>query len=1053
MKACQYLLILGATIFFLGPVFAQEVSSNQSPRQRPPQEESQREQRQQRQERPRQEEPLIFERFLVDWGAQPPPPKKKKEPGDVIVEAAADIIREFIGTIVDISDISFTALIRIIDQCAKLGGEGLGFVYCELKKIEELRDQAKLVFLWELDLDYDDAEKAAEEAAAIVRKILDKKTFLVELSDIIADIPGISYLYVDLLGAPENIRRDLNNLAARSGDVAENMGESADLLAELREKFIAGTLTEADLKRIGRELRSNLLSTRTDIEVIREKLEEMGDLSPEMKKKFEEDLAKIKAKLERIEEWLGNHQSRLTILSLQGISAEVLAGEEERLRERIEELERQEQPKKQPSRDRLPGAASEEDKTKIAERIQVLRRQLREKDPKYYEQTIEEQMAGIIDEAKRDWRRRLEELLNQAREKGKDLKSSLEKDLENIRARAAQAGEATEKRLDEARLEIASIIFTDKIDSGIAKINLAINDAENMKNDAVWQQIKGSMGGFGSGIRIDAGSYIEERLDKLINNLGEIKKILEELKKLYEAGQLEDIAEIQKHLDIIKTRLYYVDRGLALIQRVLENLNLEEQLEKIRQKRQEVLEMYQQIKNFSNDKEMLQLIIESQSFKPEEEEEKVKIEAIEVKGEWRSVPRKKRPPGQALFSGSRFLAQRGPCPGGVCPPPRRGRGEIISEDDYLRPQRQTLRERSDSSRSRQRSSREIPREIRGRVRIGDEIEFSDDIYVVVERNGRLILEPIGRRGRPAPTEREILPEQPSHLRQPESRPQPRPSRDSLKETPKIRIIREYSQERWFCFETDGGLLVCYQNPDDRELAEKIAQRAQEERLDCTRDFGKDQPTCTVPVQINIYANESEFSRATGQPPQSPGHSSVQIRNGQVVTIEIDINAHPVNVNPIDVAIHEMTHVVISSEFMRDKPVDRWADEGLAINREPVGMRESHRRNLEEARRKFSTEQIMNMKRYPRENLWGLFYAQSAALVEFLVDQGGEAKFINFLKLAQKVGYKKALEEIYGLTYEDLDREAFGKKTSRGSSQFPLWIILSQNEVKLEDALL
>ena len=110
-------------------------------------------------------------------------------------------------------------------------------------------------------------------------------------------------------------------------------------------------------------------------------------------------------------------------------------------------------------------------------------------------------------------------------------------------------------------------------------------------------------------------------------------------------------------MDIIKTRLFYVDRGLALIENVLINLNLEEKLAEIMQKRQEALEMYNKINKLYKNDDLLQEVIESQSFKPEEEEPIREI--IEVSPEWEPVPQPSKyerekgenRPGQAISGG------------------------------------------------------------------------------------------------------------------------------------------------------------------------------------------------------------------------------------------------------------------------------------------------------------------------------------------------------------------------------------------------------------------
>ncbi|MBC7352021.1 MAG: hypothetical protein H5U08_06655 [Thermogutta sp.] len=117
--------------------------------------------------------------------------------------------------------------------------------------------------------------------------------------------------------------------------------------------------------------------------------------------------------------------------------------------------------------------------------------------------------------------------------------------------------------------------------------------------------------------------------------------------------------------------------------------------------------------------------------------------------------------------------------------------------------------------------------------------------------------------------------------------------------------------------------------------------------------------------------------------------------------------------------HEITHMILASHFRQ--PLPRWADEGAATTVEHISEREKHRRMLLEflrTRRGIPFRHMFAMEEYPQDIM--PLYAQGYTLAEFLIQQGGHRKFIQFLEDGLKDNnWDAALARHY--PYQDLGR--------------------------------
>jgi hypothetical protein len=221
----------------------------------------------------------------------------------------------------------------------------------------------------------------------------------------------------------------------------------------------------------------------------------------------------------------------------------------------------------------------------------------------------------------------------------------------------------------------------------------------------------------------------------------------------------------------------------------------------------------------------------------------------------------------------------------------------------------------------------------------------------------------------------------------------------------------------------------------RELAERVARAAEQTRVAMTRKwFGKPGEEWNPRCDVYLHPDAKEYSRLTGQPASSPGHSRIETDSGRVVSRRIDLRCDAPGLL-VSVLPHETTHVVLAGQFGKYQ-VPRWADEGMAVLTEPAERVDQHRKNLARCRQDgllFDVRELLRLENYPEPRRVSAFYAQSVSLVDFLTRQRGAVAFSQFLRQALEEGYEPALRRHYNLRdLNDLQaswaRQAFAEST-------------------------
>ena len=229
------------------------------------------------------------------------------------------------------------------------------------------------------------------------------------------------------------------------------------------------------------------------------------------------------------------------------------------------------------------------------------------------------------------------------------------------------------------------------------------------------------------------------------------------------------------------------------------------------------------------------------------------------------------------------------------------------------------------------------------------------------------------------------------------------------------------QGNWYLAETKNFRVWHHLNQAD---ATQVAKSSEACRVDAgMKWFGSVGNDWTPICEIYLHSTAQEYSKSTGAPAVSPGHTTLKTEGIRVLSRRIDLHTDDANMMT-GVLPHETTHVVLAGR-LGEQPVPRWADEGMAVLAEPKNRIQKHLDNLPKHAREntlFHVSRLMQMADYPEPKLVGPFYAQSVSLVDYLTRLKGPQAFSEFMKDGLKNGYESALSRHYGIqSYNDLNQ--------------------------------
>jgi hypothetical protein len=226
-----------------------------------------------------------------------------------------------------------------------------------------------------------------------------------------------------------------------------------------------------------------------------------------------------------------------------------------------------------------------------------------------------------------------------------------------------------------------------------------------------------------------------------------------------------------------------------------------------------------------------------------------------------------------------------------------------------------------------------------------------------------------------------------------------------------------------------------------DVVHRAAQVAERTRLTMFQKwFGAVPPEWSPKCAIYLHPTGTDYTRVTGVPASSPGHSSFQLEGGRVLDRRIDLHCDVPEMLSA-VLPHEATHVVLAGSF-GDRPVPRWADEGIAVLTEPREKIDRHFRNLprhSQERQLFPLRELVHLNDYPQAQRVGVFYAQSVSLCDFLSREKGPQALVAFVRDGMQSGFDAALQRHYPYrSFEELEQRwsawAFQGAGSTGVAQ-------------------
>ncbi|MFM8580737.1 MAG: hypothetical protein ACKOFW_04450, partial [Planctomycetaceae bacterium] len=136
--------------------------------------------------------------------------------------------------------------------------------------------------------------------------------------------------------------------------------------------------------------------------------------------------------------------------------------------------------------------------------------------------------------------------------------------------------------------------------------------------------------------------------------------------------------------------------------------------------------------------------------------------------------------------------------------------------------------------------------------------------------------------------------------------------------------------------------------------------------------------------------------------------------------------------------HEVSHTIFACYFRR--PLPRWADEGAATLVECESERRRQVLTVEQVmqtRNRIPLNQLLAIKEYPRDHTAVMtLYAEGYSLAEWLVQQGGRPRFLEFLELAHQQGWPTAINRCYQLESIDALEKRWQEWVIAGSPELP-----------------
>jgi len=193
--------------------------------------------------------------------------------------------------------------------------------------------------------------------------------------------------------------------------------------------------------------------------------------------------------------------------------------------------------------------------------------------------------------------------------------------------------------------------------------------------------------------------------------------------------------------------------------------------------------------------------------------------------------------------------------------------------------------------------------------------------------------------------------------------------------------------------------------DDPAFARQVSQAAEQYRRDLAVSWlGKAMPNWSQPCMLTVTA---------GPRLEACGATTFVFSHGEVYDWRMKIQGSRERVLD-SVLPHEITHMIFACRF--SEPLPRWADEGGATSVEHASEKNKYREMLPgilRSNRGIAFNQMFAIMEYPPDYM--SLYAQGYSLAEYLIQQGGRRKYVEFIDDGLKSdNWPAAVERHYGV---------------------------------------
>jgi hypothetical protein len=233
--------------------------------------------------------------------------------------------------------------------------------------------------------------------------------------------------------------------------------------------------------------------------------------------------------------------------------------------------------------------------------------------------------------------------------------------------------------------------------------------------------------------------------------------------------------------------------------------------------------------------------------------------------------------------------------------------------------------------------------------------------------------------------------------------------ETVESDPQV-ITYEDTRFQWSTID-DGQITVWYTEDPDDARAVLAAARESLDRvgtlLDTTVDF---------PVKVFYYPSASDMQLAI-----LSDNAAGVITLGEVVYSDTAMVA--ADAQPLDIARHEVAHIVVRQAVPEPYSVPDWLNEGTAVyaQDQPLRNQQDALARAIERDELFSVRSISSASAGSQGDTVSLFYGQSWSLVRFLVETYGDAQFAAlFRAYAGGATTAEALQQVYGFDQDGLE---------------------------------